>query len=447
MMKSKTLVFMFIAFTCAVALGFFGLAGSCVRVALAQGPTDTYAIRNVRIVTVTGPVIESGTVVIASGKIAAVGADASVPPGAKVIDGKGLSVYPGMMDADTEIGLTEIGSVAGSVDTNEIGDNNANIHVDVAIRPDSSHIAVTRVNGVTSALTAPRGGLIAGQSAILNLDGWTPREMVLKSPVAMHINWPGGGGGRGFGGEFGGQQRSATELRREQEKQIESLKKILRDAAAYGDARDARAKDPSLPKQNVDLKLEALIPVVRGQMPVVINANLERDIKSAIAFVGEMKLKAIISGGAEAYKVADQLKAKNIPVIVGPVLRVPVREDDPYDAAFANAGLLSKAGVKIAFQTNDSAYSRNLPYHAGMAAAFGLPKEEALKAVTIYPAEIFGIADRIGSIEPGKIANLIVTDGDPLEIRTQIKHVFINGRDIPLTSRHTELYEKYKARP
>jgi imidazolonepropionase-like amidohydrolase len=236
-------------------------------------------------------------------------------------------------------------------------------------------------------------------------------------------------------------------LRREQEKQIESLKKILRDAAAYGDAKDARAKDATLPKQDVDLKLEALIPVVRGLIPVVINANLERDIKSAIAFIGEMKLKGIISGGIEAYKVADQLKAKNIPVIVGPVLRVQVKEDDPYDAPFANAGLLAKAGVKIAFQTNDSAYSRNLPYHAGMAAAFGLPKEEALRAVTINPAEIFGVSDRLGSIEKGKIANLIVTDGDPLEIRTQIKHVFINGRDIPLTSRHTELYEKYKARP
>jgi len=426
----------------AISVAFGGLT---LRVVSAQN--DSYAIRNVKIVTVTGPVIDNGTVVISNGKIAAVGANASAPSGAKVIDGEGLSVYPGMMDADTEIGLTEIGSVAGSVDTNEIGDNNANIHVDVAIRPDSSHIAVTRVNGITTALTAPRGGLIAGQSAIVNLDGWTPREMVLKSPVAMHINWPGGGGGRGFGGEFGGQQRSATEARREQEKQIESLKKILRDATAYADAKDARAKDSSLPKQNVDLKLEALIPVVRGQMPLVINVNLERDIKAAIAFVGEMKVKAIISGGAEAYRVADQLKAKNIPVIVGPVLRVPVREDDPYDAAFTNAGLLSKAGVKIAFQTNDSAYSRNLPYHAGMAAAFGLPKEEALKAVTIYPAEIFGIADRIGSIETGKIANLIVTDGDPLEIRTQIKHVFINGHDIPLTSRHTELYEKYKARP
>jgi imidazolonepropionase-like amidohydrolase len=429
-----------------IALAILTLVAPTTSVVSAQS-SESVAIRNVRIVTVTGPVIDNGTVVIANGKIAAVGANATVPAGAKVIDGKGLSVYPGMMDADTEIGLTEIGSVAGSVDTSEIGDNNANIHVDVAIHPDSSHIAVTRVNGVTTALTAPRGGLIAGQSAILNLDGWTPKEMVVKSPVAMHINWPGAGGGRGFGGEFGGQQRSGAEARREQERQIENLKKILREATAYADAKDARAKDPSLPKQNVDLKFEALIPVVRGQMPVVINVNLERDIKNAIAFVGEMKLKAIISGGAEAYRVADQLKAKNIPVIVGPVLRVPVREDDPYDAAFTNAGLLFKAGVKIAFQTNDSAYSRNLPYHAGMAAAFGLPKDEALKAVTIYPAEIFGVANLVGSIEQGKMANLIITDGDPLEIRTQIKHVFINGHDIPLTSRHTDLYEKYKARP
>jgi len=440
-MNTRRLLLTASSLTCAIAICFTGVYNS----ASAQS-SDSTVIRNARIVTVSGPVIESGTVVITNGRIAAVGADASAPAGAKVIDAKGLSVYPGMIDADTEIGLTEIGSVAGSVDTSEIGDNNANIRVDVAIHPDSTHIAVTRVNGVTTALSAPRGGLIAGQSAVINLDGWTPREMVLKSPVAMHINWP-GAGGRNFEGGFGGPQRSVTELRREQDRQLESLKKILRDAAAYGDAADARAKDPRLPKRDVDLKLAALVPVARGQMPVIINVNLERDIKNAIAFATEMKLKAIISGGAEAYKVADQLKAKNIPVIVGPVLRVPVKEDDPYDAAFANAGLLSKAGVKIAFETNDSAYSRNLPYHAGMAAAFGLSKDEALKAVTIYPAEILGVSDQLGSIEKGKIANLIVTDGDPLEIRTQVKHVFINGRDIPLTSRHTDLYEKYKARP
>jgi imidazolonepropionase-like amidohydrolase len=445
-MKTNRVLFPIAAFICALGLSCFGWVSSGVSVISAQAQNETYAIQNARIVTVTGPVIENGTVVVANGKIAAVGANVSIPSGARIINAKGLSVYPGMIDANTEIGLTEIGSVAGSVDTNEIGDNNSNIRVDVAINPDGSHIAVARVNGITTVLTAPRGGVIAGQSALLNLDGWTAQEMVLKSPAAMHINWPGaGGGGFGFGGF--GTPRSITEVRREQEKQIEGLKKILRDATTYANAKDARAKDPRLPKQNVDLKLEALIPVVRGQMLVVINANLERDLKGAIAFADAMKLKIIISGGIEAHKVADQLKAKNIPVIVGPVLRMPAGEDDPYDAAFANAGLLSKAGIRIAFQTNDSSNSRNLPYHAGMAAAFGLPKEEALKAVTIYPAEIFGVADRVGSIEKGKVANLIVTDGDPLEIRTQIKHVFINGRAIPLTSRHTELYEKYKARP
>src|SRR5262249_50752128 len=177
-----------------------------------------------------------------------------------------------------------------------------------------------------------------------------PRDMILKTPVAMHINWPGGLGGRGGDFAFTRQQRSIADLRREQERELDVVRKILRDARAYADAKDARAKDPGLPRQNVDLRLEALIPVVRGQMPVVISANVERDIKSAIAFADEMKLKMILSGGIEAYRVADLLKAKNIPVLVGPVLRMPNREDDPYDAAFANAGLLSKAGVKIAFQ-------------------------------------------------------------------------------------------------
>jgi hypothetical protein len=353
-----------------------------------------------------------------------------------------------MIDSGTSLGLTEISSVAGTVDTSEIGDNNANIRVDVAIQADSSHVAVARVNGITTVLTAPRGGQISGQSALINLDGWVPRDMVLKAPVAMHINWPGEGGRGGGFGQFGqGQRRSVVEIRREQDRQIDAIKKVLRDAKVYADAKDARVKDPSLPRREIDLKLEALIPVVRGQMPVVVNANVERSIKAAIAFADELKIKLIVAGGVEAWRLADQLKAKNIPVIVGEVLRMPNREDDAYDQAFSNAAILYKAGVKIAFQTQDSAHVRDLPYNAGMAAAFGLPKEEALKAVTIYPAEIFGVGDLVGSIEKGKIANLIVTDGDPLEILTQVKHIFINGRQIPTSSRHTELYEKFKARP
>ncbi|MEW6130842.1 MAG: amidohydrolase family protein [Acidobacteriota bacterium] len=432
---------------------FFVLAMFLMTVCLAPFQTaaqanDTYAIRNARIVTVTGATIEKGTVVIQNGKIAAVGAGVAVPSGAKVIDGTGLSVYPGMIDSGTTMGLEEIGSVAGGQDTSEISDNNANVHVNVSIHAESSHIPVARVNGITTTLSAPQGGTIAGQSALINLDGWTWKELTLKTPVAMHINWPGAGGGRGGGfGGFGGGQRSITELRRQQDRQIEGLKKTLLDAKAYGDAKDARAKDASLPKLDVDLKKDALIPVVRGQIPVVVNANSARDIKRAVEFAKELGLKLIISGGVEANQVAELLKANNVPVIVGPILRFPSNEDDGYDAPFTNPGLLVKAGVKIAFQTADSAYVRNLPYHAGMAAAFGLSKEDALKAVTINAAEIWGVADKIGSIETGKIANLIVTDGDPLEILTQIKYLFINGKQVPLTSKHTELNDKYKARP
>ena len=441
-MKRKLITFATALTACA---GLAALLSGSVET-VSAGAASTFAVQNARIVTVSGPVIENGTVVITDGKIADVGAAVSVPSGAKIIDAKGLSVYPGLIDSGTEVGLTEISSVSGTVDTTEIGDNNANVHVDVAIRPDTSHVAVARVNGITTVLTEPRGGLIAGQSALINLDGWVPREMILKTPAAMHITWPGANAtGPEFGGQ--GQRRNVTEARREQDRQVDLLKKIIRQARAYADAKEAREKDPSLPKQDVDLKLEALIPVVRGRLPVVILAINERDIKNAIALADEMKIKMILSGGTEAYKLAGELKAKNIPVLIGPVLRMPPNEDDPYDAQFANAGILSNAGVKIAFQTLDSAHVRDLPYHAGMAAAFGLGKDEALKAVTLYPAEIFGIADKVGSIEKGKIANLLVTDGDPLEILTQIKYLFIEGRQIPLTSRHTELYEKYRARP
>lgn len=432
---------------CAVSWGTGGGSTFFPATASAQSPSNSYVIQNARIVTVTGPVIERGSVVISDGKIAAVGDNVGSPAGARVIDGSGLSVYPGMIDCGTELGLAEVSAVAATNDEAEIGDNNANIHVDVAIRPDSSHIPVTRVNGITTALTEPTGGLIAGTSTLINLDGWVPKEMILKTPVAMHINWPGADARGGEFASFGRAERPVVEARKEADKKIDELKKILNDARAYADAKDARAKDSSLPKQDLDLKLEALIPLVRGQMPAIITATTERDIKRAVEFADEMKIKMILSSGVEAYKLTDLLKAKNIPVIVGPVLRLPENEDDAYDAAFANAGLLNKAGIKIAFQTMESAHSRDLPYHAGMAAAFGLPKDEALKAVTIYPAQILGVADKIGSIETGKIANLIVTDGDPLEIRTQVKYLFINGKQVTLNTRHTELYEKYKARP
>ncbi len=433
--------------TCALTLV---AALICVSSSLAQSktPQAAYAIRNARIVTVTGGVIEKGTVLVKNGKIGAVGANVTVPKDAKIIDATGLSVYPGMIDSNTILGLSEIGQGApGTVDTTELGDFNANMKAITAVNPHSELIPVARMNGVTTALTCPRGGLISGQCVLINLDGWTQHEMKLAAPVAMQINYPvaGFGGGRGgFGGFFGppGEQQ-----RQQRDRQIEALKKKLDDAQAYLKAKEASAADKSIPARTVDLGLEAMIPLLKGQIPAIITANGEKEIKGAIELADKYKLKLIITGGDDALKVAKELKEKNIPVVLDGILSLPGGEDAPYDEPFARAGELHKAGVKIAFSTGDASNVRLLPYHAGTAAAFGLPKEEALKGVTIYPAQIFGVDKLVGSIEVGKLANLVVTDGDILEYRTRVKHMFIAGRPVELSNKHTRLYEKFKDRP
>lgn len=405
-----------------------------------------FAIRNARIVTVTGAVIERGTVVIRDGKIAAVGENVSVPGNAKVIEARGMSVYPGLIDSGTNMGLTEIGSIRETQDITELGDFNPHMKAIVAVHMHSEIIPVTRANGTTTVLTSPEGRLISGQAALINLDGWTWKEMSLKSSAAMAMEYPSVGGRGRFG--FGGfNQQSSQDQRRQQEERLESLRKKLEDAQAYAKAMDARAKDKSLPARETDLALEALIPVVKGEMPVVMTANREADIKGAIELAEKFKLKLIIRGATEALKAASLLKEKNVPVIIGPSTDLPRGEDAAYDETFSLASELHKAGVRFVFQSDNTAYARNLPYQAGTAAAFGLPKEEALKAITIYPAQIFGVDNLVGSIEVGKIANLIVTDGDPLEFKTNVKHMFINGHEVSLASRHTELYDKFKNRP
>lgn len=406
----------------------------------------TYAIRNAKIVTVTGATIERGNVVIKDGKITAVGANASIPGNATVVDGTGLSVYPGLIDANTILGLTEIGSVSGTNDTNELGDFNPNMKAMTAVNPGSELIPVARMNGVTTVVTCPRGGIISGQCALFNLDGWTNAEMQLKSPAAFVINYPtlsafGRGNFFSFGQEVTEQQRKLREQR------IDALHKKLEDAQAYAKAKEAEAKDKNLPPRTVDLGLEALIPVVKGEVPVVIAAEELKEIKAAVELADKFKLKLIISGGDDAIKIAPTLKEKNISVLLGPVLAVPGSADDGYDASYARAGELSNAGVKVAFSTGDASNVRLLPYHAGTSAAFGLSKEEALKGVTIYPAQMFGVDKLVGSIEPGKIANIVVTDGDILEFKTRVKHMFINGQKVdPNDNKHTKLYEKYKDR-
>lgn len=423
----------------------------CASLAFAQSktPQGTYAIRNARIVTVTNGVIEKGTVLIKDGKIAAVGATVPVPKDARIIDATGLSVYPGMIDSNTILGLTEVGQGAnGTVDTTEIGDFNANMKALTAVNPHSELIPVARMNGVTTVLTCPQGGMIAGQCALFNLDGWSPQEMKLASPAAMHVNYPVarfGGRGGGFGGGFFGPP--GEQQRQQRDRQVEALKKKFDDAQAYLKAREAAAADKSVPARAVDLGLEAMIPVIKGEVPIIVSANGEGEIKGALELADKYKLKLIIAGGGDAHKVAKQLKEKNVPVVLDGVLELPDGEDSPYDEAYARAGELQKAGIKIAFSTGDASNVRLLPYHAGTAAAFGLPKEEALKGVTIYPAQIFGVDNLVGSIEAGKLANLVITDGDILEHRTRIKQMFIAGRPVEMSNKHTRLYEKFKDRP
>jgi len=426
------------------------LIGLVCLAALGSAATNpVYAIRNARIVTVTGPVIPNGTIIIRDGKIADVGANVGAPSGARVIDARGLSVYPGLIDSGTALGLTEIGSVAGTQDTTEIGQINPHIRTAVAINPHSELIPVTRVNGITTVLSAPRGGLISGQSALINLAGWTPQEMVLKSPVAVHINYPSSTPRFGFGGPPPDEQQQPGEAGRSEAaaRQLNELRKVFRDAQEYARMWDAYSRNRQGGEPKIDLVLQSLVPVVKGELPVIISADTEADIKGAISFAEEMKLKFILSGVADGWKVASLLKSKNVPVIVGSIHSLPRRADDPYDSIFANPGILNKAGVKIAIQTGDAANVRNLPYEVAMAAAFGLPREEALKAITIYPAEILGVSDKVGSIEKGKIANLFIADGDPLEVPTQVKYLFINGKQIDLKNRHSDLYEKFLNRP
>ncbi len=415
------------------------------------GKAGTFAIVGARIVTVSGAVIENGTVVIQNGKITAVGAGAAIPSGAERIDGKGLSVFPGMIDASTNMGLVEIGQGANAtVDVQEVGNYNANAKAIDGINPHTSHINVTRVDGVLTVSSEPSGGIVSGQTAVINLNGSTQMEMAVVPTAALLVNFPrvtGGGGFGGFGGGGGGQQADFNELIRRRDTAVEDLKKMFREVERYAKMTEAYARDKSLPMPATNRGMDAMIPYVRGQKPIHFTAERERDIRAVAKFVAEMKVKGVIVGGQDAWKAADDLKKNNISVIYTNVFSLPVQQDDAYDYLFEAPSLMLKAGVKFAISTGEGGGNvRELPIQAGLAGGYGLGKDEALKSVTLYPAQILGIDDKLGSIEVGKMANLVVTDGDMLDSRTNIKHIFIAGRKIPMTSRHTDLFDSFKDR-
>lgn len=411
---------------------------------------DAVAITGARIVTGDGPVIEKGTVVLAEGKVVAVGASAMAPDGARIVDGTGKTVYPGLIDALNQIGLVEIPSVPGSVDTTEVGDVNPHAKAWIALNPWSEAIPIARAAGVTTVLSAPGGGLISGQSALIHLAGTTPAELTIKAPVALHVVFPSGAPAAEPAPPPGEPELKTYEERRKerkrnQEKGLDRLRTLLEEAKAWRRASEAAREGKAQPPKP-DLALESLAPAALGEVPVVVRANDEEDIRRSVRFAEERGLKLVIAGGLEAWRCADLLREKKIPVLLK-VLRLPARRSDPYDAAYANAAALHRAGVAFAIVTDDPDQARNLPYEAAMARAYGLPAEAALRAITLSPAEILGVADRRGSIAPGKVADVIVATGDVMDARTRIEQVYVDGVAQSLETRHTRLYREFKDRP
>ncbi|MCX6563796.1 MAG: amidohydrolase family protein [Candidatus Aminicenantes bacterium] len=422
---------------------FLLVAGLTAGLIFAQAkPAKVIAIKGARIVPVVGDDIETGTIIIKDGKIEAVGRDVAIPAGAEVVEAKGLTAYPGMIDSYSFLGLQEISGVNETVDTRETGRINPQVRAIEALRYDSMHIPITLANGITAALVAPSGGLISGQSTLIKLYGWTNREMSIKASAAMQIEFPALRGGRGgFGGGMG---RSGGAGAADATRLIAELKELFNKARSYDKRKAFAAKIQTVGLPGFDETSEFLLPVIKGDLPVMISVHSDRDIKAALAFVSDEKLKAVFYGVEQGWKAAEELKAANIPVIIGSTYDMPPVWEDGYDQLYRNPVLLNKAGVKIAFSSSSASVAWNLPYHAAKAAAFGLDKREALKAVTIYPAEIFGVDKMMGSLERGKAANIVLSDGDILETRTNIKKVYVDGRDCDLSNKYTELLEKYK---
>lgn len=410
------------------------------------------AITHAKIFTLAGAPIEDGTLVIHDGKIAAVGAGVAIPAGAQVIDAKGLQVYPGLFDPVTQMGLSEISAVIATVDTTETGPFNPDVTAATAILPSSAHIPVTRASGITEVIVAPASGgfdsrnatnLVGGQASAIHLAGWTAEEMLINKHAAMVVDWP-DFETRSFDlSTFAIKEKPFADAKKDYDRQVNELADYVEQARHY---EQALKSSPGVGFQR-DVKLEAMAPVIRGEMPLLVFADKARQIRDAVEFCDKQKLKIILAGGREAWKEKDLLRSKSVPVILRPTLSEPSEEDDSYDRLLTQPEELRAAGIKIAFGSFDNSFARRLGQNAANAVAHGLPYDEGLKAVTLYPAQMFGLDAQLGTLEKGKVANLIVTNGDPLDVTTDVRYLFIKGQLTSTDNKQKALYEKYLNRP
>lgn len=361
-----------------------------------------------------------------------------IPQNAQIFDGTGFHLYPGMIDTGTILGLTELGQSKETQDFAEGGDFQPDLRAAAAINPDSELIPVTRANGVLTVVTRPIGPTVAGQAALINLAGWTPKDMIVRDPVALHVEFP---AEMPFvTGDPTMPALGRAIAKKQREEKIRKLKQLWADAKTY---EKARSESRSLP---INPRMEALIPFVKGERPVIVSAFRKPEILDALKLSEELGFKMILSGAVDAWKVADELKKRDIPVIIGPVMTMPQEWYDPYHSPFTNASRLQKAGVRFCIRSNGSSNTRNLPYEAAMAVSYGLSPEEALKAITLTPAQFFGLENELGTIATGKRANLVLTTGDILQPATQVHAIWIDGKPLEPTSKQTRLYEKYRER-
>lgn len=397
-------------------------------------------LKNAVLHTVTGGVVLGGSLWFADGVIGEVlpaGTQPKLPAGAEPLelDLGGKHVFPGLISAQTTLGLVEIGRVRQSVDLDELGELSPEAVAAVAVNPDSAAIPVARSNGVLTACTFPRGGLLPGRASVIRLDGWTNAEMTVRADAGVVVAWP------------AERPRSSTRRGRGDDGEDATARARQRIEDAFAAARawlDARTADATVA---LDVRHAALVEALRGEVPVLLLADEQEQIESAVRWATDRGLRAVVVGGRDADRCADLLRERRVPVVLGGVHRLPRRDDSPYDEAFTLPARLAELGVRFCIATGDDfSNDRNLPYHAATAAAHGLGEARALAAITQDAADILGVGDRLGSLTAGKEATLFVADGHPFELSTAVELAFVQGRQIDLRNKQTELARKYRER-